>query len=71
MGLIGLLRPGNLTFNGSGLGFCHMFMALKCNDDGLAKCGIDAQYCNTTEASFPEFTGDLSDPRMQAYLSRI
>ena len=46
-------------------------MALRCNDDGLAKCGMDALYSNTTEKDFPLFNGDMNDPNLKAYLARV
>ena len=68
---MGLLRPGNLTFGKDTFGYRHMFMALRCNDDGLAKCGLDALYSSTNEKDFPPFNGDLNDGNLKVYLGRV
>lgn len=45
LGVIGLVRAGNLHFHQGRFGYKHLFMALRVSDSGIAKCGIDPKYC--------------------------
>lgn len=58
-GLIGLIRRGNIVFKDGVFGYRHMFMALRVDDQGLARCGLDHHLSEICLDSFPEFNGDM------------
>jgi hypothetical protein len=48
-----------------------MFMALRVNNEGLAKCGMDFIFSDVGRKQFPAFNGDLSTSEMTEYTQSV